>query len=233
VRMEAVPHGEPWRVAEGGACTTWPPFEEADLSHSYPVPAGDAEFLETVRRSRFITYAGHAPSEEAARSFLDRIRRAHPGATHHCWAFNAGAPGSTAHVGMSDDGEPHGTAGRPMLNTLLHADVGETILVCVRYFGGTKLGTGGLMRAYTSGARGVLALLPTKPKVDRTPVSVRFPYPYVDVLERVVTAFDGLIDDREFSAEVTLRVSIPVDRMPEFREAVADATAGEAEIEAR
>lgn len=184
-----------------------------------------------MRRSRFITYAGHAPTEEAARSFLERIREAHPEATHHCWAFNAGAPGSTTRVGMSDDGEPHGTAGRPMLNTLLHADVGETVVVCVRYFGGTKLGTGGLARAYTSGARGVLALLPTHRKVDRVPFSIRVPYPFAGALERTVTSLDGLIDDREFAVAVTFRVSIPFDRMSEFREAVADATHGQAEME--
>ena len=135
----------------------------------YPVPAQDNRIEESIRRSRFITTVSRAEDRAAAGRFVDTIRAEFPDATHHCWAFVAGSPGSTTHVGMSDDGEPHGTAGRPMLNVLLHSDVGEIVAVCTRYYGGTKLGTGGLIRAYggaASSALGKAELIVNHPKTD-------------------------------------------------------------------
>lgn len=91
---------------------------------------------ETVKRSRFIVTVGRAASPEAAHAFIEKIREEHSQATHNCWAFNAGEPGSTAQVGASDDGEPKGTAGRPMLTAVLHSGIGEVVVVVTRYFGG-------------------------------------------------------------------------------------------------
>ena len=108
---------------------------------------------ETVKRSRFIVTVGRAASPEAAHAFIERIREEHSQATHNCWAFNAGEPGSTAQVGASDDGEPKGTAGRPMLTAVLHSGIGEVVVVVTRYFGGILLGTGGLVRAYQGSAQ--------------------------------------------------------------------------------
>ena len=118
----------------------------------YPVPdlaLGQFHRVEqTIKRSRFICTAAHVTSPEEAKAFIDQIREEFSDARHNCWAFAAGAPGATAQVGMSDDGEPHGTAGRPMLTVLLHCGVGEIAVVVTRYFGGILLGTGGLIRAY-------------------------------------------------------------------------------------
>ena len=94
---------------------------------------------ETVKRSRFIVTVGRAASPEAAHAFIEKIREEHSQATHNCWAFNAGEPGSTAQVGASDDGEPKGTAGRPMLTAVLHSGIGEVVVVVTRYFGGILL----------------------------------------------------------------------------------------------
>ncbi|HSR43143.1 MAG TPA: YigZ family protein, partial [Longimicrobiales bacterium] len=115
------------------------------------MPARVHRVEEVVRRSRFVTTLARAPDAEAAAAFVQRIRDEMPDATHHCWAFVAGPPGNTRAMGMSDDGEPHGTAGRPMLTALLHGGVGEVVAVVARWFGGTKLGTGGLARAYAGG----------------------------------------------------------------------------------
>ena len=87
----------------------------------YAIPSRIYRVEELIQRSRFITTAAHAPDANAANAFVDSVRESFPDATHHCWAFVAGPPGSTAHIGMSDDGEPHGTAGRPMLTVLLHS----------------------------------------------------------------------------------------------------------------
>ena len=85
----------------------------------------------------------HVPTEEDAKIFIARIKDEFPDATHHCWAYVAGPPGDTAQIGMSDDGEPHGTAGKSILTVLLYSEIGETVAVVTRYFGGTKLGTEG------------------------------------------------------------------------------------------
>ena len=127
----------------------------------YPIPAAGpdrphrTELL--IRRSRFLAQCAHTPGPEAARAFVESIRRANADATHNCWAYAAGAPGQTARIGSSDDGEPHGTAGRPMLQVLLHCGIGEICVVVTRWFGGVKLGTGGLVRAYQDSVRENLA----------------------------------------------------------------------------
>ncbi|RMH48400.1 MAG: YigZ family protein [Gammaproteobacteria bacterium] len=128
----------------------------------YLVPARPARAELEVKRSRFIADIARASTAEEARAFVERIRAEFPDATHHCWAFQAGPPGDTRAIGCSDDGEPHGTAGRPMLNVLLHAPVGEVVAVVTRYFGGTKLGTGGLARAYADAVTLALAQLETE-----------------------------------------------------------------------
>ncbi len=196
------------------------------MSDQYPVPEAAVEVEEVIRRSRFLTTVGRAASRDEAMAFVGRVKDRLPGATHHCWAFNASGPSSTAQVGMSDDGEPHGTAGRPMLKVLLHSGVGEVVAVCARYYGGVKLGTGGLARAYASGVKRALEACPTIEKVERVPISVRVTYDAADYVERVFTALDAIVTEREFAADVRYRVLIPAGRRSELATAVADATAG-------
>lgn len=179
-----------------------------------------------IRRSRFITSLGRATGRAEALAFVQGVRNRHPGATHHCWAFNAGAPSSTAHNGMSDDGEPRGTAGRPMLTVLLHSDVGEVVAACARYYGGTRLGTGGLARAYAGGVTRALAACPRAEKIDAVPVSVLVTYDAAERVERVFGALDATIVGRDYAGEVRYRVLIPRDRRSELATAVGDATAG-------
>ena len=132
------------------------------MSVSYFIPDLAPEDLhrceEIVRRSQFIVSLAHTPTPEAAKSFIERIKQEFPDATHNCWAYAAGAPGQTSKVGYSDDGEPQGTAGMPVLSVLKGEDVKDTEIGVMRYFGGTLLGTGGLVRAYGHSAKeGLLA----------------------------------------------------------------------------
>jgi uncharacterized YigZ family protein len=193
----------------------------------FPVPAHPHRVEEVIQRSRFITTLAHAPDEGAARSFLHSIRGEFPDATHHCWAFVAGPPGSTATVGMSDDGEPHGTAGRPMLTALLHSGVGEVVAVCTRYYGGTKLGTGGLGRAYAGGVKRALESLPVATKVERALVELEVGYGQVDGLQRLLTDMDGRLEREAYGARVVYEAAIPEAALPGFQRALADLTAGE------
>jgi uncharacterized YigZ family protein len=185
---------------------------------------------ETIQRSRFITTFAHAPDAEAAHAFVGTIRDEFSDATHNCWAFVAGPPGSTTHIGMSDDGEPHGTAGRPMLTTLLHGGVGEVVSVSSRWFGGVKLGTGGLSRAYASGVKLGLASLPTEEKVERVSLVITLAYPDVDAVQRVIAEREVLVEDETYDAQVQYRCAVPVSEVGAFADSIADATRGSATV---
>jgi len=134
---------------------------------------------------------------------------------------------------MSDDGEPRGTAGRPMLTALLHGGVGEVVVVCVRYFGGTKLGTGGLSRAYSHGVRLLLESLPTEEKRERVRLEVRTDYPAVDPVLRLLDQMEGTLLEQDFCEGVVLRACLPSDRVSEFSEALAGITGGKADLQPR
>ena len=197
----------------------------------FPVPARIHRVEETIKGSRFRTVLAHSPSAEAAHSFVARVREEHPDATHHCWAFVAGPPGSTTSIGMSDDGEPHGTAGRPMLTALLHSGVGEVVAVCVRWYGGTNLGTGGLARAYGGGVKEALEGLPTEERIVRVARRVTVGYPHVDELRRLLDALEAVVTDEVYGADVRYAVEVPVTRTEELARRVADLTAGEGCVE--
>lgn len=198
----------------------------AEPQKRYPVPAREHRAEEVIRKSRFITALARAPHAEAAQAFIEAIRAEFPDATHHCWAFVAGAPGDTASIGMSDDGEPHGTAGRPMLTTLLHSGVGEIVAVCTRYYGGTKLGTGGLSRAYSGGVKLALEGLPIREKVDRVTLEVVVDYDAVDGIQRLLPEVEGVVEGEEYGERVSYRVSVPEERAGELETAVAELTRG-------
>ena len=202
------------------------------MSARYPIPARVHRVEEVIQRSRFITTVAHAPDADAAHAFVQRIREEYPDATHNCWAFVAGPPGSTTHIGMSDDGEPHGTAGKPMLTTLLHGGVGEIVAVSTRYYGGVKLGTGGLGRAYSGGVKLALESLSTEERVDRITVDVTVGYAEVDALQRLTAELDVVVEDEEYGASVRYRCAVPDSDLERFRTSVADLTRGDGTVEA-
>lgn len=197
-----------------------------DRNHGYTIPARIHRVEETITRSRFITTLAHAPDGEAAHAFVHRIREEFPDATHHCWAFVAGPPGSTRAIGMSDDGEPHGTAGRPMLTTLLHSEVGEVVAVCTRYYGGTKLGTGGLSRAYSGGVKLALEALPVEERIAQAHLEASFGYPHIDAVQRLLEELGGMVEKETYGAAVRYELLVPEIRLPNFQRALGDITQG-------
>lgn len=194
--------------------------------HGYPVPAALNRVEDVIRRSRFVSVISRASTVEDAREFVAGIRGSDPGATHHCWAYLVGPPGSTARVGFSDDGEPHGTAGQPMLTTLLHSGVGDVVVVCTRYYGGVKLGTGGLARAYAGGVKHALESLTTVRKVSRVPAELSLAYPDVESVKRLLESFDITLLDEEYGARVQFTCGVPEPEWEAFLAAIADATNG-------
>ena len=126
---------------------------------SYYRPEQPAEFELEIKKSRFIGLAYPVTSREQALEHLAESKTQYPDARHHCWAYVVGDPNNAATMAANDDGEPSGTAGKPILNVLMHKEIGDIMLIVVRYFGGIKLGAGGLTRAYSQTADGVVQKL--------------------------------------------------------------------------
>ncbi|MGQ7243020.1 IMPACT family protein [Salinicola sp. V024] len=143
----------------------------------YPIPdlAPQARHTNSVEieKSRFLCWIAHAPDNAAFEALLAEARTVHPDASHHCSAFIAGPPGEQVAIGFSDDGEPGGTAGRPMFQALEGSGMGQIGAVVTRYFGGTKLGTGGLVRAYTQAVLKALETLPRREFTERRVVAIQ------------------------------------------------------------
>ena len=181
-------------------------------------------------RSRFVATVAEAATVEDAVRFVRRVAAEFADATHNCWAYAVGRPGNTDRVGMSDDGEPHGTAGRPMLSVLLHSGLGDVAAVVTRYYGGTKLGTGGLVRAYSSTLQLALDELPRAERVELAEIVAVFAYPSLDQIRMLLPSFEVEETGQEFGADVTLTLRLPASRVDGLRKALADATRGECVI---
>ncbi len=152
-------------------------------------------------------------------------------ATHNCWAYVVGPPGSTDRVGMSDDGEPHGTAGRPMLTVLLHSGVGEIAAVATRYYGGTKLGTGGLVKAYSGAVQEALVAMPRAERVDSVDVTVRVGYGAIGALQQLLPEYDAELLEQRFEVEAIFSVRVPRVRFAAMERAIQNATRGSAIVQ--
>ncbi len=185
------------------------------MSSRYPIPAKTVRTEIIVKRSRFITTAGHADTVEAARGFIQQVRDEMPDATHHVYAFRIGY-GSSVNEGFSDDGEPAGTSGKPVMSALRGAQLGDTVIVVTRYFGGTKLGTGGLVRAYSSAAKEALAILPVTENVSPVSLKVQLPYSHYEPFKRLLHEYEAQILDEHFSDIVRLKIRVPQDMTDDF-----------------
>ena len=195
----------------------------------YPIPAQTTRVETVVVNSRFIATIGRADTVAEARQFIQAVRDEMPDATHHVYAFKVGYGGSVTE-GMSDDGEPAGTAGPPVLAVLRGADLGDVVIVVTRYFGGTRLGTGGLVRAYGGAAKDAIAALPGELKIERQPVGIAVPYSFYKRLKLLLAEHQALITDEEFAAEVTVYATLPVDQVASLETAITHLTAGQAAL---
>lgn len=197
----------------------------------YPIPAARHRTEEEILRSRFITTVGFTPTVAAARALIAEVSAEFADASHNCWAYVVGAPGSTAQIGMSDDGEPHGTAGRPMLTVLLHSGLGNICAVVTRYFGGTLLGKGGLVRAYSGGVQFALETLPTTIQIPKAQLTLLFDYATVTSLQRLLPLYEVELNAEEYGTDVTYQVTLPVEQLTPFTQAFTELTNGQALIE--
>ncbi|WP_252106862.1 MULTISPECIES: YigZ family protein [unclassified Halomonas] len=189
------------------------------MRYRAPDLAIDARFEAelVIEKSQFIAWLCHAPTPEAFEALLKAARTAHPGASHHCSAFIAGPPGEQTHIGFSDDGEPGGTAGRPMYQALLGSGLGEIGCVVTRYFGGTKLGTGGLARAYAQSVNKALETLPTREIVERTSYRVKVDFAQEAQARAYFDEQSAPIVSADYDGQgVTLTIAWPTDEPADF-----------------
>ncbi|QTA85641.1 YigZ family protein [Desulfonema magnum] len=197
---------------------------------SYFVPRGIHRVEETVKQSRFIATVAHTPARDDAKIFISQIRDEFSDATHNCRAFVAGPPGSTDQIGMSDDGEPHGTAGRPLLNMLLHSGVGEVSVVVTRYFGGIRLGTGGLVRAYSGMVRKALSTLNIKEKIISVCVSVTVNYSNISAFRHMAKLYEAKIRKETYATDASFILELPEEKAEAFRVSMLNLNNGETTI---
>jgi uncharacterized YigZ family protein len=200
------------------------------MSPSYPVPLHEIRRELTVANSRFIASLSPAFSVDEARKFIQRIKAELPDATHHVPVYLIGH-GSSEIAHCSDAGEPSGTAGRPALAVLRGSGLGDVAVVITRYFGGTKLGTGGLVRAYSESMRLVVEAVPRAEKVATHTVMLAFAYTYLERIRLQVAAQAGEILDEDFAGDVTMTARMRVERLPIFQEALGELTKGQVRAE--
>ncbi len=195
------------------------------------LPGATHRAEETIHRSRFIVTIARVSSPEEAKRFIDSVRQEHADATHNCWAYVAGEPGSTAQIGASDDGEPKGTAGRPMLTVLLHCGVGEIAAVVTRYFGGILLGTGGLVRAYQGLVKLGLETLPVTERVPCERLRITLEHRFVNIALREFENNAAVIVEKDFALDATFTLNVPQSNLQTLIDVLTQKTSGALLIE--
>ena len=196
----------------------------------YPVPSSTQRFELEVKRSKFITTVSHIKDRGDAKILIDRIKNEFPAANHHCWAYIAGAPDNGSQYNQSDDGEPRGSAGKPMLNVLLHSGLGNIAVVVSRYFGGIKLGTGGLARAYTQSVGESLASLNTRQQQITENLNIGFPYTLQGRIDYYLAEEKIEINTKLFDAKIGYSLSVPASRLNHIKAKLVDLTQGQLSI---
>jgi uncharacterized YigZ family protein len=196
-------------------------------SQRYPIPAKRFRSEIEVGRSRFICTVQEVTSQVEAQVFVAELKAKFPDANHNCWAYLIGPPGSSDQIGLSDDGEPHGVAGRPMLTALQHSGLGDTAVAVTRYFGGIKLGKGGMVKAYTLAVQTALQQLPRAKRITWMELTATFDYSLVTLFERRLPEFEAETLSTNYAEKVSIRLRLPEEELELFERMFADFTAGQ------
>ena len=193
-----------------------------DITTEFYIPSGYGKGEIEEKRSRFLSYLSIAETEEQAKTFIADIKKKNYDARHNCWCYSI----KDGPERYSDDGEPQGTAGIPMLEVLRHESITNAVCVVTRYFGGVLLGTGGLVRAYTRAAKE--ALQDSGISVVRRWIecSIACPYPLYDRLRTEISSAGGKIENVEYGKDIILSMVIPAELFPVFQQKATDISAG-------
>ncbi len=194
------------------------------------VPAKETRIEQVVINSRFIAVIAPAFSVEEARQFIKKIQMEFPDASHHVPAFRIGH-GASIISHCSDAGEPSGTAGRPVLAVLTGSGLGDAVVVITRYFGGTKLGTGGLVRAYSAAAKDVLEAVPRAMKIPAHKVLITINYKDYEMVKKNILLLKATILEQSFLSKITITALLPVEKNTELNTSIQNITNDFARIE--
>ena len=188
----------------------------------YYIPTRESETEFVEKRSRFLGHVWPVDSEEEARARIEETRKRHYDARHNCWCYII----RDGPVRYSDDGEPQGTAGQPMLNVFQREGVVDVVCVVTRYFGGVLLGAGGLVRAYTQSAKDALDAAGISVVRQWSKVELRFPYHLLERIKLEAEGAGGLLGETDYAADVGLAVFLPEGGEAAFMDRVVELTAG-------
>jgi len=197
---------------------------------NYQVPASALADEQIIKKSRFITHIQRAENKDQAKAFIQSIKAQHPDARHHCWAYIAGHPTASIDVAFSDDGEPSGTAGKPILNVIQHRNVGEIVAVVVRYFGGIKLGAGGLVRAYSSSASLAVDKLEVITLVERKSFNITFNYSVESSIKHLLETHNITIQKANYTARVSLSIDVPASDIESLNQQLINISSGQVSL---
>ncbi|SFC50038.1 YigZ family protein [Pseudoalteromonas denitrificans] len=178
------------------------------MPKEYRIPTETIFYQEDIKKSKFIVHIAHTPDLESAKAFIQEVGIKYPDARHNCWAHVAGEPGGSHVLGFSDDGEPNGTAGKPMLNVLMGSGIGEITAVITRYFGGIKLGTGGLVRAYGGSLNNAMLELKTAIKIPEAIIYGISEYSQQGLIENILSGYQVLDIKKNFTAQIDWQIKI-------------------------
>ncbi|GGB16539.1 YigZ family protein [Agarivorans gilvus] len=185
---------------------------------------------ELIKKSRFISLIVPVLNRQQAQQQIVEIKQQHPQARHHCWAFVAGHPSDSQCLGFSDDGEPSGTAGKPMLAQLQGSGLGQVLALVVRYSGGIKLGTGGLVKAYGGGVQQALSLIETETVVASGECLLEFDYAHTSQVELLLERYQAIKVDTQFSDVAQMRISIAQSYYAELKQQLINVSSGQINV---
>jgi len=188
------------------------------LSYLEPVNSVSEEIV--IKKSRFIAIAKKVVTRDEAMAFINELKESYPDARHHCWAYLLGDPRNSTNCGSNDDGEPSGTAGRPILSQINYSNIGNVVVVIVRYFGGIRLGAGGLVRAYRESAQKALKALEVQEYIPCVEISLVCPFSEENHLRKIITSFQAEILKMSYSSDVKLTVIFPEDFLTQLQQEI-------------
>lgn len=183
---------------------------------TYHTLSAPCQAVYDIKKSEFLAFAYPISAKEQVAFHVEQLKASYPDARHHCLAYILGDPHNTTHAGFDDDGEPNGTAGRPILNVLQHKAIGNVLVVVVRYFGGIKLGAGGLTRAYATATQMVVDKMTLVPFVPKSQVKVATDFAHEAQVRYLIGQIGGEILSADYAQEVIMSVQLDSEKVAEF-----------------
>jgi len=184
------------------------------MTYNEPIDTAHIEIV--IKKSRFIGFAKKVVTREEAIEFIKELRESYPDARHVCWAYLLGDPNNSTNCASNDDGEPSGTAGKPILAQINYNNIGNVVVVIVRYFGGIRLGAGGLVRAYRKSAQQALLGLDTEEFVPLEEIIIELPFNEENAIRQLISSLDGELIAVDYTSMVKITALLPCSRTPEL-----------------